>query len=367
MNRKFTLRSAARAVAILAMVAAMSTADAATYVYVGNAESNDIDVLTLDRQTGDLTPVEKVAIPEVTKPGPTTPMTVTPDKRFLYIAVRTEPYVAASFAIDPATGKLKHLGNGSLNDAMAYISTDRAGRFIFGASYTGNRFTVNPIAPEGLMWPPQYVAAGIPNAHEILADPNNRFVLGTSLGSDRIFVFRFDAADGDMKFNNPGFLTLKQKSGPRHFRFHPDGKTVFVLCELDGSIYTLSYAPEKGTLAEKHVTNVMPAGYQGKIWAADLHLTPDGKFLYASERTTSALAAFKVGDDGALSLIDHYPTEQQPRAFNIDPSGQYLLAVGQLSHGMTSYAIDGTTGKLTKLKQYPMGKNPNWVEIIDLP
>jgi 6-phosphogluconolactonase len=361
------LKRAARAALIIAAAAIVTPVDAATFVYVGNAESNDIDVLSLDRQTGDLTPVEKVAIPNVTKPGPTTPMAVSPDKRFLYIAVRSEPYIAASFAIDPATGKLRPLENGALNDALAYISTDRAGRFLFGASYTGNRYTLNPIAPEGSVWPPQYVAAGIPNAHEMISSPDNRFALGTSLGSDRMYIFKFDPTNGDMGFNALAFFSVKPKSGPRHFRFGPDGKTVFLLCELDGSLYTLSYDPDKGALAEKHLTNIMPSDYQGKVWAADLHLTPDGKYLYASERTTSTLTALKVADDGQLSVIGRYPTEQQPRAFNIDPAGKYLLSVGQLSHSLTAYEIDAATGTLKTLKSYPMGKNPNWVEIVDFP
>lgn len=345
----------------------MSSASAATYVYVGNAESNDISVLTLDPKTGDLAPVEKVAVPNVGKPGPTSPLAVTPDKRFLYMAVRTEPYVAASFAIDPASGKLKHLGNAPLTSPMAYISVDRAGRYLFGASYPEHQLTVNPIPPGGVPGAPQQVVANIPNAHEIIPDPANRFVLASSLGSDRLLVYRLDPNKGDLTPNDPPFVTVKEKAGPRHFRFHPNGKLVFLLCELDATVYVFDYDAEKGTLKQKQVVEVLQPGYTGKVWAADMHLTPDGKFLYTSERGTSTLAAFKVGADGTLTLIDRYPTEQQPRGFNIDSTGHYLLAVGQLSHGMTSYAIDGASGKLTRLRQYPMGQNPNWVEIVDLP
>ena len=112
----------------------------------------------------------------------------------------------------------------------------------------------------------------------------------------------------------------------------------------------------------------MPKGFDGKPWAADIHLTPDGKYLYASERTSSTLTAFRVDPaSGELTTIESYPTEKQPRGFNIDPSGGYLLSVGQLSNSLTSYAIDKASGKLTVLKQYPTGKNPNWVEIVELP
>ena len=121
-----------------------------------------------------------------------------------------------------------------------------------------------------------------------------------------------------------------------------------------------------GTLKkEVQVASAFPKGFDGKRWAAGIHLTPDGKFLYASERTTSTLAAFKVDPKtGMLTPIDSFPTEKQPRGFNIDPTSRYLLSAGQLSNSMTAYAIDRATGKLTKLKEYPVGKNPNWVEIV---
>ena len=102
--------------------------------------------------------------------------------------------------------------------------------------------------------------------------------------------------------------------------------------------------------------------------AADLHVTPDGRFLYASERTSSTLAAFSVDlTSGHLTPIGSYETEQTPRGFNIDPTGRYLLAVGQDSHHLTTYGIDGASGALSKLGRYEMGKAPNWVEIHRLP
>jgi hypothetical protein len=114
--------------------------------------------------------------------------------------------------------------------------------------------------------------------------------------------------------------------------------------------------------------SALPPNFDGKPAAADLHVTPDGKFLYASERTSSTVAGFRIhSGTGMLTAIGSVPTEKQPRGFNIDPSGRYLLAVGQLSHSLSSYSIDPASGRLTKLREYPMGKNPNWIEIVDLP
>jgi len=345
-----------------------SPAGAATFVYIGNADSNEIYVLQLDRQSGDLTVVEKVPIPGITKPGTSTPMAVSPDRRFLYVGTRGEPRIAAGFAIDPASGRLKPVASGPLADSMAYIATDRTGRFLLAASYPGHKLTVSRIGPPGTVQPPHQVVPDHPNAHSILADAGNRYVLALTLGNDRVNQFKFDAATGMLAPNTPPSVRLKEKAGPRHFVFHPNGKLVYVLGELDASVYVFDYDASTGQLKEKQVVSALPPDFQGKPWAADLHITPDGKFLYGSERTSSTLAGFKVDPaKGTLSPVGSVPTEKQPRGFRIDPSGRYLLAVGQLSHGMSSYRIDAGSGKLTKLKDYPMGKNPNWVEIVDLP
>ena len=168
--------------------------------------------------------------------------------------------------------------------------------------------------------------------------------------------------------STPPSARVKEKAGPRHFAFHPNGKLVYVVGELDASVYVFDYDGATGQLKEKQSVSALPPDFKGKPSAADLHITPDGKFLYGSERTSSTLTGFKVAPTrGTLSPIGSVPTEKQPRGFNIDSLGRYVLAVGQLSHALSSYRIDPDSGKLIKLKKYPMGKNPNWVEIVDFP
>jgi 6-phosphogluconolactonase len=362
-----TLGSIAALAATLALTVALP-ATAATFVYVGCTDSNEIHVLQLDPQNGNLTPVERVTIPGITKTAGSTPMAISPDKKILFAATRGEPMVAASFRIDPATGKLSHIANGPLDGSMAYIATDRSGRFLLAASYPNNKVTVNPIAPDGTVQPPKQIVPTEPNAHAIQPDASNRFVLATSLGGNLVRQFRFDAATGTLSPNDPPAAPVKAGAGPRHFAFHPANGRVYLLNELEASIYVFAYDANAGTLKELQVLSALPEKKPEKIWAADIHLTPDGKFLYASERGTSTIAGFKVDPgEGTLTPIGHTATEQQPRGFAIDPTGRHLLAVGQLSDSMTSYAIDPASGRLTKLKQYPMGKNPNWVEIVNLP
>src|SRR6266404_7897870 len=345
----------------------LSSASAATFVYVGNADSQDVTILEL-KSNGDLRPVETAPVPGPAKHGSSLPLAVSPDKKRLYVGLRNEPYSAVTFAIDAKTGKLTPVGSGPLADSMAYVVTDRSGKFLFSASYGGNKITVNPIGPDGIVQPAQQIMPTEPNAHCILTDPSNRYVLHTSLGGDLVYQEKFDGKTGKLTPNDPPTVSVKAKAGARHLVFSRNKKFVYLVNELDASIYVFPWDAKTGTLKkEVQVTTSLPGGFEGKPWAADIHLTPDGKFLYASERTTSTLAAFSVDSrTGLLTPIDSYPTEKQPRGFNIDPTGHYLLSVGQLSNSMTSYAIDKATGKLTKLREYPMGKNPNWVEIVNL-
>ena len=345
-----------------------SPAGAATFVYIGNTDSNEIFVMQFDRAYGDLTLVEKVSIPGVTKVGNSTPMSVSPDKKFLYAATRGEPKIAAGFAIDPASGKLKHVASGPLADSLAYIAVDRTGRYLLGASYPGHKVTVNPIGPAGTVQPVHQVLEGHPNAHAILADSANRYVLVPTLGNDLLNVFKLDAATGKLAPNTPPAARVQDKAGPRHFRFHPNSKLVYLLGETDAAVYVFDWDAGSGQLTQKQRISALPPDFQGKPSAADLQITPDGKFIYGSERTSSTLAGFKIDPaNGTLTPIGSIPTEKQPRGFAIDSSSRYLLAVGQLSHAMSSYRIDAESGRLTKLKEYPMGKNPNWIEIVDLP
>jgi len=359
------------ALSLLALLAAgflMSSANAATFVYVGSSDSQDVTVLEL-KANGNLTLVATTAVPGPDKRGGSLPMAVSPDKRHLYVGLRNEPFSAVTFAIDGRSGKLTLVGTGPLPDSMAYVSADRTGKYLLSASYGGNKVSVNPIGAQGVVGAAQQIMATQPNAHCILADPSNRYVLHTSLGGDVVYQEKFDAKTGTLTPNDPPTIGVKAKAGPRHLVFSTNQKFVYLVNELDASIYVFPWNAKTGTLKkEVQVTTAMPKGFEGKPWAADIHMTPNGKFLYTSERTSSTLAAFRVdAKTGMLTSINSYPTEMQPRSFNIDPSGHTLLAVGQLSNSMTSYAIDQKTGALTKLKEYPMGKNPNWVEIVKLP
>ena len=345
------------------MAAGMAAQAAGTVVYVSNADSQEISVLALDRERGTLSALQSVPVG-----GTAMPMALSPDRQWLYAALRSQPYRVVTFAIG-ADGQLAKRGEASLADSMANIDVDRSGRWLFAASYGGHKITVNAIAPDGTVGAVQQLIATRPNAHAIHADASNRWVLATSLGGDNVSVWRFDDATGQLAPNDPPFALAPAKTGPRHFVWDAGQRRLYLLCELDASLFVYDWDAARGTLKEVQRTSVLPPGFSGgEPWAADLHLTPDGRFLYASERRSSTLAAFRVdAATGRVELLRHTPTEKTPRGFAIDSSGRYLIAAGQESHGVTLYAIDAATGALDPRARLPLGRNPNWVEIVDLP
>jgi 6-phosphogluconolactonase len=354
---------------LFAIVFAMTAtaASAATYMYVGNAASNEIVTFTLDPKTGELKEIDRFAVPGITKAGGSVPMAVSPNKKFLYAGFRGEPQVAAAFAIDGKSGKLKHLGNGALAHSMAYIATDRTGKWLLSASYPGHMVTVNPIGADGVVQAVKQSLPNLPNSHAILTDKSNRHVLSPSLGADAVNQFKFDPATGTLSANDPPQTKAAEKAGSRHFRFSRDEKFVY-LNELKATINVFAYDAKKGVTSKlvQEISALPQSGPAEKVWAADIHLTPNGKYLYATERGTSTIQQYKVDTkSGMLTANGSVPTEKQPRAFEIDPAGKYLYAVGELSDAMSIYSIDAKSGVLGKMKQMPVGKNPNWIEIVE--
>jgi 6-phosphogluconolactonase len=250
--------------ALLAAGVFMSPASAATFVYVGSSDSQDVTVLEL-KNNGELSPIATTAVPGPGKRGGSLPMAISPDKKHLYVGLRNEPYSAVTFAIEKKTGKLTLTGPGPLADSMAYVVTDRSGKFLLSASYGGNKVAVNPIDANGVVQAATQVMPTQPNAHCIMTDPTNRYVLHTSLGGDVIYQEKFDAKTGQLTPNDPPTVSVKAKAGPRHFIFSANNKFVYLVNELDAAIYVFPWDAKTGTLKkEAQVTTALPKGFDGK-------------------------------------------------------------------------------------------------------
>ncbi|HXP98301.1 MAG TPA: beta-propeller fold lactonase family protein [Telmatospirillum sp.] len=367
-------------------------ASAKSFVYVSNAEDGDIDGYTMDKSSGVLTPIGK------TKAGMLVmPMTVSPDKHHLYAVVRSLPLRVVTYAIDPKSGALTEKGSAPLPESMAYLSTDKTGRFLFSASYGGSEIAVNKVDPDGIARTEaiQVLPTG-KNAHSIRVDNTNKFVYSANLGANQVLEFLFDSKTGKLTPNDPPLIKAQPDNGPRHPAFSPDNKYLYVVCELSGNVIQYGIDQKKGTLTELNYVGTVPAnsgltpgkaraptpvtatsganttaeGDDGtpKIWAADIQITPNGKFVYTTERTKGLVALLTVAPKtGKLTYVTNYETEAQPRGIRLDSQGKFLVVSGEKSTQISSFKINQKTGGLTLVGRYPVGKDANWVEIVDLP
>ncbi len=330
-------------------------------VYVSCAESREIDVFALDTNSGEVRLRQRLATS-----GAPSPLKLSPDGRRLYAGLRAENAILA-LGIDSGSGELAPLGSAPAPAGPTYVACDQAMRFVFSASYGDNSLAVFPLDARGAPLAASQVETDLPRCHAALTDASNRWLLVPMLGADAIRSYRL-GDDGRLTANAPAMTPVRQGSGPRHLVFSPDNRHVHCLNELDGSIDVFAFDAGAGSLALKQSISMLPHGFTGKPWAAELRVTPDGRFLYATERTASVIAVFAVDlPSGQLSLFGHYPTETQPRGMGIDPSGRWLVAAGELSGRLTVYSLNPSTGLPTAGHSHVTGDNPVCVEILSLP
>src|SRR5207237_5368664 len=274
------------------------------------------------------------------------------DKRFLIAGVRSKPFSAYTYSIDRGSGALKLVGTGPLAESFPYIVLDRTGRFLLGASYGAHLVSVNPVGADGRVAPPLQTIPTARNAHAIRTDNTNRFVFVPHLGTDQVFQFLFDDKTGRLTANTPPLIQMKAGTGPRHLITSPDNRFVYLLNELTATVTTLALDAKTGWLSEVSSTSILPPesklqpgaprpspgrNVDNDIWASDLHLARDERFLYAAERTSSTINALRVDKEtGKLTYIGSTPTEKQPRGFAIGPAGRSMIVTGARSDTISS-------------------------------
>ncbi|XXN66569.1 lactonase family protein (plasmid) [Enterobacter ludwigii] len=359
------------------------------FVYVSNGDSGTVTAYALQKAQRQLKPIGEY--PSGLK---SMPMAVSQDKKTLYVSVRSQPYHVSAWHTQ-ADGSLRHFADTPLPEAMAYIALDKSGKFLLSSSYGGDLFSINRIANDGHVEsaPVQVVHTG-KRAHAIQTDPSNQFLFVPLLGADQLLQYRFDSHTGTVTANTPAFVNIQREAatGPRHFTFAPQRdekgeQNLYLLTEMAGNISRLTLNKE-GTLTEHEATasldpsiaanmqrgearpltgdDDLPKSAKPRLWQADIHITPNGRFLYSTERTSSTITAFHVSPrDGRLTLINSTQTEAQPRGFAIDNSGRYLIESGQKSTQLSLYSIDQETGKLTLIERVPTGKGANWITIVE--
>ena len=332
-----------------------------TRVYVSCAQSCEIQVFTLDVESGELCLLQSLPVA-----GAPLPLARSPDGRTLYAGLRNENAVQA-FRID-SDGKISALGRLAAQGAPAYVACDKTQKWLFSASYASNHVDVFALDAEGVPTALVQTELDLPHAHAALTDATNRWLIVPMLGADAIRVYRLtDVTDERLpallSSENAAVQQVRKGSGPRHAVFSNDNRHLYCLNELDGTIDHFAFDEKTGELHVKAWVSMLPPGFTGKPWAAELRLSATNRFLYATERCSSTIAAFAIDEaSGALARIDHYPTQSQPRGMALD--GHWLVAAGQTSNALSIYAIDAKTGGLTQKHTYPCGKDPICVEML---
>ncbi len=331
--------------------------------YTSSGKSQGIYVHKFDLETGKLTPWQTVK--DVLEPSF---LTIDKNRQYLYAANELLEYegkkagAVSAFAIDQKTGNLRFLNRqSSLGGAPCFITASENRKFVLVANYLGGNVAVYPTEKDGRLGAStdlaQHTGFG-PNkdrqeaahAHSITLDRNNRFAFAADLGIDKLMIYAFDAQKGKLKPNEAqAFYQTKPGAGPRHFSFHKSGKFAFLINELDLTITSLAYDEKLGTLKEIQTVPTLPAGVSGAgSSCADIHVAPNGKFLYGSNRGHNSIVSYRIDEEtGRLEYLEHVSTGgKKPRNFAIEPSGKFLLVANQDSDNIVVLRNDEKTGKL---------------------
>jgi 6-phosphogluconolactonase len=346
------------------------------YMYISLQDDDKILMLTMDAETGHLTPHGEVPVAG----GPSL-LTISPDQKVLYVGHRNVPKIS-SFRLDTDTGRLTQSGTVSPEASPTYLSTDRKGRFLLSAYYQGAHVAVHPLGADGAVGgPPIEWLETAMGAHAIQTDPSNKFAfvphiarfndnvlepVRETYGPNAIFQFRFDDNTGHLTPNTPARVEPEARLGPRHFCFHPTQNIVYFSDEQGCSVTGYRLDTSAGTLSALQTITTLPAGYDGRNTCSQIQITPSGQFLYAPNRGHNSIAGFAVDGSGRLTAIGHVATEAVPSAFSLDPEGHFLFAAGSASNRLASYRVNSNTGELTPLGTYDVGKRPMWVLITRL-
>ncbi len=346
----------------------------------GKSRGEGIYILKLDLASGALTPYKTVT--NVVEPSF---LAIDKNRKFLFAVNETVEYAkektgaVSAFAINQNTGELKFLNKQpSLGGAPCHVSVSDNGKFVLVANYVGGNVAVLPVLKNGELGAAldlkQHAGSGAnlerqeaAHAHSIILDGQNKFAFANDLGVDKVMIYQFDQSAGKL-IANPAqpFYQTKPGAGPRHFKFHPNGKFAFIINELDATVSSLDYNAKQGTLKEIQTAPTLPADFTNANSCADIHVAPNGKFLYGSNRGHDSIVSYRIDEkSGKLRYVEHTATGgNTPRNFAIDPTGKFLLAANQNSDSIVVFRIDEQTGKLSRTRNGAAVGSPVCLKLI---
>lgn len=312
-------------------------------------------------------------------------LAVAPNKQFLYAASEIGMFeekktgAVSAFQIDPKTKTLTLLNKQpSGGGGACHVSTDPAGKFVFVANYNAGTVSMLPVKNDGGLAAPintqQHQGSSVnkarqnePHAHSINVDPTGKFAIAADLGTDMLYVYRIDATNGLTPHEPPGTKT-KPGAGPRHLAFHPNGKTAFVINELNLTMSAFEFDSDKGTLTHLHSAPLLPKGApaKGLVTAAEVSVHPSGKWVLGSVRGADSIAVLAY-DEGSKKLAlksNATETVKTPRNFTIDPSGEFVIVANQKGNSLTVFRMNQETGELTRVGEPTPCPNPVCVRFL---
>jgi 6-phosphogluconolactonase len=308
-----------------------------------------------DPQSGKL---EKVAETPAQNPSF---LALHPNGKYLYavneVSEGNEPTqdAVSAYALDGVTGAPQLLNlQPALGSSPCHVSIEPSGRFACIATYVGGNVTTYPIDADGALGRAcdhvQHGRTGkVAHAHSTNPTPSGDFALTCDLGLDCVFVYRLDIQSG--KLIPWSEIELIPGSGPRHLAYHPNGSTVYVINELNGTLTVLNWDAQSGKLAAIQTISTLPDDFSAAGWCADIHVHPNGRYVYGSSRGNHSIVIYRVNErDGKLSLVGFEATHgKTPRSFTIDPQGKWLLAANQDSDNVAVFRINPADGQLDYL------------------
>ena len=348
------------ACAITLLSAAAITHADSLRVYIGTysrGDSEGIYTAMLDTETGEMSQPKLAAKAE----NPSF-LAIHPSGKYLYCANEVggpDGGSVSAFSIDRKTGLLTHLNSQHTGGGgPCHLVTDKKGSVVLSANYSGGSVAAMKIKPDGSLTKRtgfiQHTGGSnvnqrrqsAPHAHSINLDPSDTFAFVADLGLDQILVYKLDADKGTLTPNTPAHTATKPGGGPRHFALHPTRDLAFTNLELTSEITAMKFDPKKGTLKAGQVISTLPKDHKGNS-TAEIHVHPNGKLVYCSNRGHNSIAVFSLNKKGRLKPVEHESTQgSTPRNFNLTPEGDWLIAANQKTGNITSFKVSSKTGQL---------------------
>jgi len=312
-------------------------------------------------------------------------LTVHPSGKFLYSVNRGRADVAdnggsvSAYGIDAQSGKLSGIGHrSSYGDDPCHIVIDKTGKYAFISNYNRGNLVVLQLFDDGLLGSPsdakKYVGNSVnatrqesPHIHSATISADNKFLYVADLGTDRVYIYEFNASNGTLVPAKTPEVIVGRGSGPRHFTLHPNGKFAYLSEELTSSVCAFSVNKTTGalTILEDTVSS-LPPEFKGSNTSADIHTGVNGKYLYMSNRGLNALSIFSIAQTGKIALIGQQETGKTPRNFLVDPKGEFVFIASQDDDTITMYRINSKTGKLAAVGKPVKVPSPVCLKLLTL-